>query len=180
MADKDPLSPHGWHSGFPEFEKASPRVIRARLSEFIPDASPQQERAWDDSIPRLQTEVREVVSGEPDADRYTAILEYQLPLESRRADVVLLVRGAIVVLELKGKTTPSQADIDQAAAYARDLRCYHRSCAGRDVHAIHGSSFVRGIYGASSVRALRPTQRSPRSLGSLATPRLRTPGASFS
>jgi len=100
MTDIDPLSPHGWHSHFPEFEKESPRVIRARLSEFIPDASPQQERAWDDSIPKLQTEIREVVSGEPDADRYTAILEYQLPLESRRADVVLLVRGAIVVLEL--------------------------------------------------------------------------------
>ena len=103
MSDIDPLSPHGWHSNFPEFEKESPRVIRARLSDFIPDASPQQERAWDDSIPKLQTEVREVVSGEPDADRYTAILEYQLPMESRRADVVLLVRGAIVVLELKGK-----------------------------------------------------------------------------
>jgi len=150
MTDNDPLSPHGWHSNFPEFEKESPRVIRARLSEFIPDASPQQERAWDDSIPRLQTEIREVVSGEPDADRYTAILEYQLPLESRRADVVLLVRGAIVVLELKGKTTPSQADIDQAAAYARDLRCYHRSCAGRDVHAILVPTAARGVVGVRS------------------------------
>ena len=150
MTDADPLSPHGWHSNFPEFEKASPRVIRARLGEFIPDASPEQGRAWDDSIPKLQTEVREVVSGEPDADRYTAILEYQLPLESRRADVVLLVRGAIVVLELKGKTVPTQADIDQAAAYARDLRCYHRSCAGRDVHAILVPTAARGVVGVRS------------------------------
>jgi hypothetical protein len=32
----------------------------------------------------------------------------------------------VLVIELKG-LTPSQADIDQAAAYARDLRCYHRN-----------------------------------------------------
>jgi hypothetical protein len=38
-----------------------------------------------------------------------------------------------MVMELKGKLTPSQADIDQAAAYARDLRCYHRECASRTV-----------------------------------------------
>lgn len=150
MADTDPLSPHGWHSNFPDFGKESPRVIRAKLSEFIPNAGAQQERAWADSIPKLQTEVREVVSDEPDADGYTAILEYQLPLESRRADVVLLVRGAIVVLELKGKSTPSQADIDQAAAYARDLRSYHRSCAGRDVHAILVPTSARGVVGVRS------------------------------
>ena len=47
-------------------------------------------------------------------------------MESRRLDVVLLVSGAIVVLELKGKAEAEQADLDQAAAYARDLRCYHK------------------------------------------------------
>lgn len=150
MSDPDPLSPHGWHSNFPEFGSAPPRVIRAKLSEFIPAAGPKQERAWDDSIPQLQTEVREVVADEPDAGLYTAILEYQLPMEQRRADVVLLVRGAIVVLELKGKTSPSQADIDQAAAYARDLKCYHSSCAGRDVHAIVVPTAAHGIQGVRS------------------------------
>ena len=49
---------------------------------------------------------------------------------------MLLVSGAVVVLELKGKTEPEQADLDQAAAYARDLRCYHRHCAEREVHAV--------------------------------------------
>lgn len=70
---------------------------------------------------------------EADAVGYTAILEYELPMESRRSDVVLLVRGSVVVLELKGKEIPSQADVDQAAAYARDLQCYHAACAGRAV-----------------------------------------------
>jgi hypothetical protein len=144
MTDADPLAPHGWRSTFPEFERAPARVVRARLQDFIPDASPQQLRAWDDSIPKLQTEVREVLEGESDAGRYTAILEYELPLDARRPDVILLVRGAIVVLELKGKSLATQADVDQAAAYARDLRGYHRSCAGRDVHAIVVPTAARG------------------------------------
>ncbi|MXY13400.1 MAG: DUF2075 domain-containing protein, partial [Chloroflexi bacterium] len=63
-------------------------------------------------------------------------MEYELPMESRRADVVLLVGAAVVVLELKGKVAPSDADIDQAHAYSRDLSCYHRDCHSRPVHAV--------------------------------------------
>lgn len=111
-------------------------MIRTRLGSFIADASIEQLRAWDDSIPLLQREVKELCDADPAANECTAILEYELPLESRRPDVVLLVRGAIVVLELKGKESPSQADLDQAAAYARDLRCYHRACDGKPVHAV--------------------------------------------
>ena len=54
----------------------------------------------------------EVVEVDALAREYTAILEYELPMESRRPDVVLLVSGAVVVLELKGKTEPDQADLD--------------------------------------------------------------------
>ncbi len=127
---------HGWDSLFPEFRDAQPRVIRTQLGRFIADASKEQVRAWDTSIPLLQQEVRELCEVDTAAGECTAILEYELPLESRRLDVVLLVRGAIVVLELKGKESPSQADLDQAAAYARDLRCYHRACDGKPVHAV--------------------------------------------
>lgn len=70
------------------------------------------------------------------SDTYTAILEYQLPLDARRPDVVVLLDGPVVVLELKGKVAPSQADLDQVGAYARDLRCYHRECHDRVVHAV--------------------------------------------
>lgn len=127
---------HGWDSLFPEFRDTKPRVIRTQLGRFIADASKEQLRAWDDSIPLLQQEVKELCEADAAAEECTAILEYELPLESRRPDVVLLVRGAIVVLELKGKESPSQADLDQAAAYARDLRCYHRACDGKPVHAV--------------------------------------------
>ena len=42
--------------------------------------------------------------------------------------MIFLIEGAVVVLELKGKDSATQADLDQVAAYARDLRCYHRDC----------------------------------------------------
>jgi hypothetical protein len=136
MPNISALARYGWKSKFPEFRDTSPRVIRGSLLHLVPDASKEQIRAWDHSIPQLQTEVHEVIEEDPGADDYAAILEYELPLESRRPDVILLVRGAVMVLELKGKQSPSQADLDQASAYARDLRCYHRQCADTPVHAV--------------------------------------------
>ncbi len=141
------IARYGWESGFPVFEASDSRVIRQALQGFIRDASPEQVRAWDDSIPKLQTEFREVLLRDAGASEYTAILEYELPMESRRPDVVVLAGGAVVVLELKGKTRPSQADLDQASAYARDLRCYHRECADRKVHAVVVPTRARGDFG---------------------------------
>jgi hypothetical protein len=141
------LARYGWESKFPEFRDTSPRIIRGSLLEFIPDASKEQIHAWDDSIPKLQNEVEEVVDADSRADHYVAILEYELPLEARRPDVILLVQGAVMVLELKGKQTPSQADLDQASAYARDLRCYHRQCADTPVHPVVVPMRLRGYQG---------------------------------
>jgi hypothetical protein len=106
------------------------------LERFFRDASHEQVRAWDDSIPWLQRECRELVHSYEAARTYTTILEYELPRESRRPDVVVLENGVVVVLELKGKEQPSQADLDQVSAYARDLRAYHAECEGRPVHAV--------------------------------------------
>ena len=127
---------YGWESDFPTFSEAEPRVVRISLQDFLADAGESQVRAWDEGIPKIQVETGKVVEVDALAREYTAILEYELPMESRRPDVVLLVSGAVVVLELKGKTEPDQADLDQAAAYARDLRCYHKHCAEREVHAV--------------------------------------------
>ena len=126
----------GWDSSFADFRAAPPKQIRERLIEFVTDASPEQRRAWDDAIPPLQAEVSEVLIRDELARQYSAILEYELPMESRRPDVVLLVGAGVMVIELKGKLTATQADLDQASAYARDLRNYHRECAGRDVTAV--------------------------------------------
>ena len=109
--------------------------------------SSEQIGAWDDAIAPLQQEVREILTEDPTASTYSTILEYELPLESRRPDVILLVRGGVVVLELKGKARPSQADLDQAAAYARDLRSYHRECAGVIVTPVLVPTQARGYLG---------------------------------
>jgi hypothetical protein len=148
---------YGWGAGFPEFRNTSARVIRARLQDFVRDVGVEQIAVWDYSIPVLQKEVGEVLDCDSHAPKYTAILEYELPMESRRPDVVFLVRGAVVVLELKGKAEASQADIDQAAAYARDLRCYHRECAERQVLAVLVPTKAQGFVGESSgVRIVGP------------------------
>lgn len=72
-------------------------------------------------------------------------------MESRRPDVILLVGAGVMVIELKGKQTACQADLDQAAAYARDLRNYHRECAAREVIPVlvptHARGYVREICG---------------------------------
>ena len=70
-----------------------------------------------------------------EASEYSAILEYELPLEFRRPDVLFLAGGGVLVLELKGKSRSAQADLDQVSAYRRDLLAYHRDCADRPVDA---------------------------------------------
>jgi hypothetical protein len=130
------ISQCGWCSKFASFHKEDPKVIQLHLSDFVGDAGVSQERAWKDSIPFLQRETKEMLLEESAAREYEAILEYQLPLENRRADVVFLLDKAVVVIELKGKSFSSQADRDQAMAYARDLRCYHRDCEHREVVAV--------------------------------------------
>jgi hypothetical protein len=126
----------GWNSKFPHFRSTPSRFIRESLSAYVTDAGPEQVRAWDNSIPPLQNEVGEILQTDTAAPDYTTILEFTLPMESRRTDVIFLTKNSVVVLELKGKLKPSQADIDQAAAYVRDLRCYHVECENRPVLAL--------------------------------------------
>ncbi|MBM4368272.1 MAG: DUF2075 domain-containing protein [Deltaproteobacteria bacterium] len=134
----------GWKSDLPHFYGTEPRVIRLSLASFVHDAGDAQVRAWDDAIPWLQLECRELVRCEDSARTYTAILEYELPRESRRPDVIVLENGTVVVLELKGRSEPTRADLDQVAAYARDLRCYHAECATRPVFPVLVPTRMRG------------------------------------
>ena len=74
----------GWRSDLPTFGGTAPRVVRIALESFVRDASPEQVRAWDDAVPWLQRECNELVRCDPSAQTYTAILEYELPRDSRR------------------------------------------------------------------------------------------------
>ena len=148
---------YGWRSNFPDFNEAIPGHVADRLREFVDDASPAQIRAWKDSIPPLQREVGEMLAAAPAARAFDTILEYELPMESRRPDVVFLTDAAVVVLELKGKQSPSLADADQVEAYARDLTCYHSECAGVPVIPVLVPTRARGDQGSiNSVRVLGP------------------------
>lgn len=133
MSINDDKARLGWESDFPHFYQTPVALIQGQLEHFIRAAGDAQKRAWAQSIPVLQNEVGEVLNSDSLAQNYVAVLEYELPLESRRTDVILLANGTVAVLELKGKSAPSQADLDQTAAYARDLRCYHRECSTRPV-----------------------------------------------
>ncbi len=111
-------------------------MILNSLRSHYPDSSESQVTTWRRTVPQLQKEIGEVVQIDAGFTPFTAVLEYELPMESRRADAILLLNDSVMVIELKGKTHSTDADIDQAHAYARDLKHYHRECHGRDVVAV--------------------------------------------
>lgn len=123
----------GWISDLPTFRSAEPRIVRLSLEHFVAAPGPNQISAWNGWIPDLQREADSLLHVHEPAAEYTAILEYELPRDQRRPDVVILEGGVVVVLELKGPQTGLQAGLDQVAAYARDLRAYHRECHDRPV-----------------------------------------------
>lgn len=86
-----------------------------------------QRRAWQAEHRVLLDTLPACAQALPDeAPGWGVVFEYELPLEGgRRPDVVVLAGRALVVLEFKSAALPSQADVDQAAAYARDLVDYH-------------------------------------------------------
>ncbi|MBX3354636.1 MAG: DUF2075 domain-containing protein [Phycisphaeraceae bacterium] len=151
--DPDPteLARSGWCSDVPRFVTVTVNEVTGRLRAFVPDASPEQLRAWQESVPPLQSQAQRILDRSQLARKYTSILEYELPLESRRSDAIILASGAVVVFELKGRSDARQADIDQAAAYARDLRCYHACCdpdrGGHAVHAVLVAMRAKGYLG---------------------------------
>ncbi len=124
---------YGWRSSLEAFSTASPRVVRGRLADFVRDATAEQLRAWDRSIPFLQQECAEYIVGDAVAAEYTAILEYELPRDFRRPDMIVLQHGGVAVMELKGYPYPTQSALDQVRGYARDLSAYHEACAGAAV-----------------------------------------------
>ena len=89
-------------------------------------ATETQQQAWQDSAAVLRSQLTTLQESCPASGQWTLIFEYELPREGgRRPDLIILGAGAILVLEFKQKAQPAAADVDQVAAYARDLREYH-------------------------------------------------------
>ncbi|MBD2082183.1 DNA/RNA helicase domain-containing protein [Leptolyngbya sp. FACHB-17] len=96
-----------------------------------------QRQAWDECGEILRSQLEPLLNTRPDSKSWTLIFEYELPGEGgRRPDLVLLGAGQILVFEFKQKSALSTADLDQVAAYRRDLAEYHQASAHNPVTAI--------------------------------------------
>jgi hypothetical protein len=93
---------------------------------MLRDADSGQIEAWRSSAEALRGALTTVSAAHPQLRDCGVVLEFELPRErGRRPDAVLLLGGAILVLEFKGWSSPLQAHVDQVKAYARDLAAYH-------------------------------------------------------
>lgn len=122
---------HAWSGPLSALASTPKGEILDHLRRFLPDAAATQVHAWDREVEILQSESMTVVRLRPSANADGTVLEYILPREGgRRPDVIVLQNGGVVVLEFKEGDSLRRADIDQVAAYARDLRHYHSACDG--------------------------------------------------
>jgi hypothetical protein len=115
----------GWVSSLGTFVQTDLGQVVGRLAQKYP-ASAEQFRAWRSSVKTTQDAGRVSIAEEPPSREHGAVLEYELPAEGgRRPDVIVLQNGRVVVIEFKQSAIIKRADIDQVAAYARDLKHYH-------------------------------------------------------
>jgi hypothetical protein len=127
---------HGWAGPLREFALTEAAEVLAALKRFVADAGESQINAWRDSIRLLRTIAVELIDTASAAAEWGLVLEFQMPMEARRADAVVLLGGAVAILEFKGKVAATDADVDQTHAYARDLRSYHDACHHLPVHPV--------------------------------------------
>jgi hypothetical protein len=126
----------GWASDLASFRVASVEELIAALAEFVKTSTPEQFSAWRSSLPLVQRQCGNVLDQDGRSLRYGAILEFQLPDSLKRVDVILLISGAVLVLELKGDGNETPAYLEQVADYARRLYWFHSLC-GEDKVRVH-------------------------------------------
>jgi Uncharacterized conserved protein (DUF2075) len=110
------------------FAGADPIAILGAVSAQLPfSVDANQREAWIYQIRHLQ----QIAPAIPDAHVF---LEFIIPRMGRRADVVLLHRGVIFVIEYKvGETSFSSHAIDQSLGYALDLKNFHETSHDRHI-----------------------------------------------
>ena len=98
-------------------------TVKSHVNEVMEEMPGESQiKAWNDCFKVLQNEFKKI-----SFDPHTyLIFEYVLHRErGRRPDVLLLTGNTVYVLEFKQHGQPTLAQIDQAAAYGRDLQHYH-------------------------------------------------------
>jgi hypothetical protein len=133
---------YGWFGSIAEFLNLSlddwlESLSHAYQTLYQHRPTATQKQAWTDCAEVLRSQLSLLIQSRPDSAEWTLIFEYELPREGgRRPDLVLLGAGQILVFEFKQKRSPSLADLDQAAEYARDLAEYHGGSTQNPVSAI--------------------------------------------
>jgi hypothetical protein len=107
-------------ASFQEYESYSDSHILGELTKHHPhDLNDKQRNAWSYQIDHLRPLVSQLGEGH-------LYFEFQIPRMGKRADVLLLFRGVVYILEYKvGADAYDSAAIDQALDYALDLRNFH-------------------------------------------------------
>lgn len=123
----------GWASDLPSFSSASLDEVVNALTDFVRESTPEQIRAWRKSIKPLQQQSDQIVKFEPTGAQYGAILEYIMPEGMHRADAILLISGAVLVIELKGDGVWQPEYLEQVADYARRLFWFHTLCGAENI-----------------------------------------------
>ncbi len=133
---------YGWLGTIAQFLAASSsdwlETLKTNYQQLYHQRSTQtQNQAWIDCEAVLRSQLDQLIKARSDSAEWTLIFEYELPGEGgRRPDLVILGAGQILVFEFKQKSSLPIADLDQVAAYARDLAEYHSESAQNPVTAI--------------------------------------------
>lgn len=89
--------------------------------EYMMELGSSQIAAWRDCFRNLRSNLPKL-----ETKNFGIIFEYALPYESgRRPDVLLISDEQVFILEFKMKSEFCLEDLDQVAAYERDIREYH-------------------------------------------------------
>lgn len=138
-------APWGWAGSVDDLVLTSQEAwaadLRAHCIGLTGDApSASQNEAWGAEYKALIDAFSRL-----DVRSWNVVFEFELPFEGgRRPDVVLLAGDAVVVIEFKSSPLVEASQIDQAAAYARDLREYHEASHWRFVKPVLVSTSLRG------------------------------------
>ena len=91
------MSQAGYSSSFEKFVSDESSAIVKTLKSYVSDASDSQIKEWQDSIKVLKNTVHELKNTNSEiCSNSSIILEYTIPLESRRVDAILLLGDVVI------------------------------------------------------------------------------------
>lgn len=156
---------YGWLGSIAQFLAVSSNdwleTLQANYQQLYHQRSTQtQNQAWIDCEEILRSQLSQLIKARSDSAQWTLIFEYELPGEGgRRPDLIVLGAGHILVFEFKQKSSLSIADLDQVAAYARDLAEYHSASAQNPVAAILvPTRYTKESTSRNAVQIINPTE----------------------